>query len=217
MGTQKEIHGSSHTFKSRMGTRGCRRGYTPETGNETWRNDPWSPGSSNTPVSSARTQVLTSHSVDLDNHNCSLGSTSGTPPWLAFPRTALPSFVICIACHCTPPQPKAQPLQGFSLPCAHLWAAEALSPVPSSWRSHIPHVNRFTFALVYPTFSSWHANHYHLFLVLPLWVQKSLKAFLFFFNSPGQAGSDLDQPRLCGKDFRPMWVSWTSSASLTFS
>lgn len=35
-GTQEEMHGFSYTSKSRMSTRGCGRGYTPETGNGTW-------------------------------------------------------------------------------------------------------------------------------------------------------------------------------------
>lgn len=135
-GTQEEVHGSSHTSKSRMGTRGCGRGCAPETENESWG---VSLGPSSTPVPSARTRVLSSHSVDLDSHNGSLGCTAGTPPCLAFPWTALPSSSICISFYLTPPQLGAQLLQGFCLLCAHLWVPEALSPVPSSfWRRYIP-------------------------------------------------------------------------------
>lgn len=67
----------------------------------------------------------------LDSHHGRLGSTAGTPPCLPFPRTALPPSTICISCHLVPPQPRAQPLQGFCLLCAHLWVPKG--PLPCTF------------------------------------------------------------------------------------
>lgn len=125
---------SSHTSKSRMGTRGCGREYTPETGNGTWG---VSPGPRSTPVSSAKTQVLTSHSVDLGSHNSGLGLIAGTPPCLAFPWTALPSSTICISCHLTAPQPRAQLLPPVCSPvCSPVVAS---GPLPYTFILEVSH------------------------------------------------------------------------------
>lgn len=215
MGTQEEMHGSSHTSKSRMGTRGCGRGYAPETGNGTWG---VSPGPSSTPVSCK----------DSGSHQPVSGLTwtatmvgwalqQELHPACHFPGQhshLLPSAFLVILCH---PSREHSPCKASASCVLTCGCPKALSPVPSSCRSHTPHLKRFAIDLVYPTFSSWHANHYHLSLALLLWVQKSLKAFLLFLNSPGQAGSDLDQPMLVWQRFQAYVLSWTSSASLSFS
>lgn len=154
MGTQEEMHGSSHTSKSRMGTRGCGRGYAPETGNGTWG---VSPGPSSTPVSckdSGSHQPFSG--LTWTATMVAWGLQQELPPCLAFPRTALSSSTICISCHLMPSQPRAKVSASCVLTCG---CPKALFPVPSSCRSHTPHLNRFAIDLVYPTFSSWHANH----------------------------------------------------------
>lgn len=115
--------GSSHTSKSRMGTRGCGRGYAPETGNGTWG---VSPGPSSAPVSCKDSGSQWTY---LDSHHGRLGSTAGTPPCLAFPWTALPSSTICISCHLMPPQPRAQPPRKASASCVLTCGAQTPSPL----------------------------------------------------------------------------------------
>lgn len=105
-GTQEEMH-ITHLQKQ--------NGYKRLWKRVRPRNRKWDLGSESWAIKhpSLLCQDPGSHSVDLDSHNGSLGSTAGTPPSLTFPWTALPSSTICISFYLTPPQPGAQPLQGF--------------------------------------------------------------------------------------------------------
>lgn len=113
------------------------------------------------------------HWVDLSSHDGSLEPAAGLPPCLAFPWAAQPFSAVCIPCHLAPPYSakSTAPCKASASCVLTCECPRSSSPVHTSWRSHTQ-PSRFVVALVCQTcsFSSWHANHYHFSLALPLWV-----------------------------------------------